>query len=88
MGERRITYADLDYNMHMNNTKYPDMVCDFLPDPSACRVVGASLAYYREAAYGDTLTVERAEGGEGVYYFRTKRQDTVCLEAMIKTEQR
>ena len=88
VGERRITYADLDYNMHMNNTKYPDMVCDFLPDPTACRVVGASLAYYREAAYGDTLTVERADGGEGVYYFRTKKGDTVCLEAMIRTEKR
>lgn len=88
VGERRITFADLDYNMHMNNTKYPDMVCDFLPDPAKTRVTGMSLAYHREAAYGDTMTVERADGGAGVYYFRTKRQDTVCLEAMVKTEPR
>lgn len=88
VGERRITFADLDYNMHMNNTKYPDMVSDFLPDPTACRVVGMSLAYLREAAYGDTVTVERAEGGEGVYYFRTKKGDVVCLEAMVRTEKR
>ena len=88
VGERRITFADLDYNMHMNNTKYPDMVCDFLPDPANLRVVGMSLAYHREAAYGDTLTVERAAAGEGVYYFRTKKDDIVCLEAMVKTEPR
>ena len=86
VGERRITFADLDYNMHMNNTKYPDMVCDFLPDPTACRVVGMSLAYHREAVFGDTVTVERADGGEGVYYFRTKKDDAVCLEAMVRTE--
>ena len=88
VGERRITFADLDYNMHMNNTKYPDMVCDFLPDPANLRVVGMSLAYYREAAFGDTVTVERADGGEGVYYFRTKKGDAVCLEAMVKTAPR
>ena len=88
VGHRRIVYSDLDYNMHMNNTKYPDMVCDFLPDPAKTRVVGMSLAYHREAAYGDTVTVERAEGGDGVYYFRTKKGDTVCLEAMVKTEAR
>ena len=88
VGKRKIVYSDIDYNMHMNNTKYPDMVCDFLPDPAKTRVTGMSLAYHREAAYGDTMTVERADGGAGVYYFRTKRQDTVCLEAMVKTEPR
>lgn len=88
VGERRTVYSDLDYNMHMNNTKYPDMVCDFLPDPAKTRVVGMSLAYHREAAYGDTVTVERAAAGDGVYYFRTKKEDTVCLEAMVRTEAR
>ena len=88
VGERTVTFADLDYNMHMNNTKYPDMVCDFLPDPTSCRVVGMSLAYHREAAYGDTVTVERADGGDGIYYFRTRKGDAVCLEAMVRTEKR
>ena len=88
IGEYTVNYSDTDINMHMNNTKYPDMVCDFLPDPANLRVVGMSLAYYREAAFGDTVTVERADGGEGVYYFRTKKGDAVCLEAMVKTAPR
>ena len=88
VGQRRIVYSDLDYNGHMNNTKYPDMVCDFLPDPEKTRVVGMSLAFHREAAFGDTVTVERAGGSDGVYYFRTKKEGTVCLEAMVKTEER
>ena len=88
VGERCITFADLDYNMHMNNTKYPDMVCDFLPDPVGTRVTGMSLAYHREAAFGDVIAVERARGENGVYYFRTKKGGDVCLEAMVKTEAR
>ena len=88
VGERRITFADLDYNMHMNNTKYPDMVCDFLPDPVGTRVTGMSLAYHREAAFGDVIAVERARGENGVYYFRTKKGGDVCLEAMVRTEPR
>ncbi len=88
VGERRIAYSDLDYNLHMNNTKYPDMLCDFLPDGNAVRVTGLSLSYCREAAMGDLLTVERAYDGNGVYYFRTKKGDTVCLEARVVTAPR
>ncbi len=88
VGERRIVYSDLDYNMHMNNTKYPDMLCDFLPDGNALRVKGMSLSYCREAAMGDLLTVERASDGAGRFYFRTKQGDTVCLEALVVTEPR
>ena len=87
VGERRIVYSDLDYNGHMNNTRYPDMLCDFLPDTTHTRVVGVSLAYRKEAAYGDTLTVERAADENGVFYIRTRLGQETCLEAMVKTEQ-
>lgn len=86
VGSRTIAFSDIDYNMHMNNTKYPDMLCDFLPDPAHTRVVGVSLSYQKEAAYGDTLAVERADVGDGVYYIRTRKGDVTCLEAMVKTE--
>ena len=85
VGERRIAFSDIDYNMHMNNTKYPDMVCDFLPDPAHTRVTGISLSYCREAAYGDALRIERADAGNGVFYIRTRKDDVTCLEAMIRT---
>jgi acyl-ACP thioesterase len=88
VGERHISFSDIDYNMHMNNTKYPDMLCDFLPNPAATRVTGVSLAYCKEAAYGDTLTVERASAGEGTYYIRTRKGEDVCLEALVRTENR
>ncbi len=88
VGKREIVYSDLDYNMHMNNTKYPDMLVDFLPDPQKVQVTGMSLAYYQEAHFGDTVTVLRADAGEGVYYFRTVKGDITCLEAMVRTQER
>lgn len=86
VGSRTIAFSDIDYNMHMNNTKYPDMLCDFLPDPAHTRVVGVSLSYLKEAAYGETLSVERANVGDGIYYIRTRKGDVTCLEAMVKTK--
>lgn len=85
VGERRIVYSDLDFNYHMNNTKYPDMVCDFLPDMKGKFVSSLSLAYMNEAAFGDTLTVQRSEVSEEAYLVRTVRGDgKVCLEAAIE----
>ena len=87
VGSRAIVYSDLDFNRHMNNTKYPDMICDFLPSMDGHWVTSLSLSYLREAAFGDTLTVSRATkdgDGEG-YLIRTTRPDgAVCLEAEVE----
>lgn len=83
LGERRIVYSDLDYNMHMNNTHYPDMLCDYLPLEDVEKIRGFSLSYLHEAAYGNRITVLGARR-EDCYYFRTLNEEgTVCLEAQI-----
>lgn len=85
-GERRIVYSDLDFNRHMNNTKYPDMICDFLPSMDGKWVTSLSLSYLREGAFGDTLTIHRAPIADqpDVYLIRTTRPDgAVCLEAEV-----
>ncbi len=86
VGERKIVYSDLDFNHHMNNTRYPDMICDFLPDMAGKWVSSLSLSYMREAANGDTLTVHRAAVTDtpDTYLIRTTRPDgAVCLEAEV-----
>jgi len=83
VGKRRIVYSDLDYNMHMNNTRYPDMLCDYLPTDEIGRISGIFLSYVHEAAFGDTLDVMRAKS-ENVRYFRTLGESgQTCLEAEI-----
>ena len=83
VGERRIVYSDLDYNMHMNNTKYADMLCDFIPIEDVPRVKGISISYLNEASFGSTLRLYRADSDEK-YGFRAVRDDqNVCIEAEI-----
>ena len=59
-GKRVIRYSDIDYNGHMNNTKYPDMLADLLPEPTKVWVNGFSLAFLQEAKFGSELSIFRA----------------------------
>lgn len=87
IGERKIVYSDIDYNGHMNNTHYPNMLCDFTPDILAKNVTGFTLSFLHEAAYGHTLKVFRCEREDGGYFFRTLDEaGNTCLEAMLLTE--
>lgn len=82
-GSRRIVYSDLDYNMHMNNTRYADMLCDFLPLEEVGRIRGMSLAYLNEAAFGQSIRVF-GQKQENAYRIRTVNGDGVtCLEAEL-----
>ena len=83
LGERRIVYSDLDYNMHMNNTRYADMLCDFMPLEDVPAIKGMSLSYLHEAAFGDVIKIY-AKKSDGRYSFRTVNQNGVtCLEAEV-----
>lgn len=87
-GERTIRYCDIDYNGHMNNTRYPDMLCDFLPDVFSKRVVGFTLSYLHEATFGHTLKVYRTATENGFLFRTVDAGDVVCLEAYLQIEDR
>ena len=83
MAKRSIVYSDLDYNMHMNNTKYTDMLCDHIPLSDVGKIKGVFLSYLNEAAYGDELDIHHALS-DNVHYFRTVNgSGRACLEAML-----
>lgn len=90
VGKRKIVYSDIDYNMHMNNTRYPDMICDFLSEMTdesiGFRVASASLSYLKESHLGATLTVFRSVmSDDGSVLIRTVNENgDICLEAVIK----
>ncbi len=87
VGEYRVTYADTDFNNHMNNTRYPDMLADFLPMQGR-RFRSITLNFQKEAPAGSTLRVSLAKV-EDTYYFRTLREDgaTNIEAAVILTEE-
>jgi acyl-ACP thioesterase len=91
VGKRKIMYSDIDYNMHMNNTHYPDMICDYLEEMTGevpCFVSAMSLSYLKESPLGATLTITRGEKNEDrVIEMRTLNEaGEICLEAVVKLE--
>ena len=83
LASRKIVYSDLDYNMHMNNTKYTDMLCNFIPVEDTEKVSGILLSYVNESSFGDTLDVRHALV-DSTHYFRTLNgEGKVCLEAQL-----
>ena len=86
VGERTIVYSDLDLNGHMNNTNYPDMLCDFIPDMHNKRILMLGINYVSEVVGSEVLKVYLAHN-DGQYYIRTVRQDgTTNCEAIIMPE--
>lgn len=84
VGTRRIVYSDIDYNGHMNNTRYPDMLCDFLPEMCESRMTGMVLSYRREAVFGHTLRVFSTKNEDGYLICTADKEGNVCTEAFIK----
>ena len=86
VGERTVSYSDVDRNVHMNNTVYADMLCDFVFTQSFGRVTSMSISFLNEAPFGQTLKVYRANDDD-TYYIRTVREDgRTNIEAEIITE--
>ena len=87
VGERRVVWSDVDVNLHVNNTGYPNILCDFLPDPGAGQLLGMSIYYRNEAKLGESVTVMRGEETtpEGIrrYWFRTLVGEKINVEAMM-----
>lgn len=71
-----------------NNTRYPDVICDFLP-PEAMEgkaLSALSVSYMKEAPLGDVLQISRAPVPDtgGSYLFKAVRGDgEICFEAQI-----
>ncbi|MBE6548431.1 MAG: hypothetical protein E7667_06120 [Ruminococcaceae bacterium] len=87
VGQRKIAYSDIDYNMHMNNTNYPDMLCDFIPDMEGKYVSEMSLTYLKEAPLGAVLDVFCSQREDGRFVFKTQNKNgETCLEATVKLE--
>lgn len=62
VGERTVRYSDLDYNMHLNNTVYCDIITDFLPGGAIGRQYSEiQINYVTESTLGDTLKIYAGE---------------------------
>ena len=82
VGKHEVQYSEVDLNRHMNNTRYIDMFCHYLPMEGK-RVASFSINYLHEAAFRTVLSVNLLPW-EGKYLFRTLRPDgQVNVEAEV-----
>lgn len=86
-GERIVEYADIDVNGHMNNTRYPDVLCGFLDTSmKGNRVISLVLSFIGEAPLGESVKYYSGVS-DGGYYVRSIRGDgKTNVEAEIMLE--
>ena len=83
VGEHTVSYSDADTNGHMTNTRYPELICNFLPDMKGKRVSNLAINFLGEAPIETTLKVYFAKYDD-VSYIRTLRPDgTKNIEAEV-----
>ncbi|MBQ2377961.1 MAG: hypothetical protein II297_06140 [Clostridia bacterium] len=85
-GRHKVRYSDIDYNQHLTNTRYPNLICDMLPSLEGKRVSEFSISFVNQAETGEDLTFLVGEA-DGAYYVRSLRIDgKVNVEARVKLE--
>lgn len=80
VGERVIRRSDVDYNRHMNNTFYPDMLMDYA-EIGESFISSFSINFAGEAALGERITVLSARDGDRLYFRTVKENGKTGAEA-------
>lgn len=82
-GTHLIRRSEIDFNGHLNNTEYADLLCDYAPGGMDGRhVTGFSIGYRREAREGQTLALFAQDDGAAIW-MRGDREDGPCFEAKM-----
>ncbi len=70
VGTYPVLYGDIDYNCHMNNTKYINVLLNFIPDGMSGKWLrNAEMEYHSECRAGEILRVLMASDAEDAYIF-------------------
>ncbi len=86
VGSKTVMYSDVDMNMHMNNTRYMDMLWNYIPDIMDRKVNSISIRYMAEAPINSEPEIFMAPGEEpGQWYFMTRVGERTNIEAIFTT---
>lgn len=88
VGNRVIRYSDIDYNGHLNNTVYADILTDYLPaELNALQTDTFTICFLEEAVEGETLSILTAreeKDNRPTVWMRGIGQKGICFEAEIQ----
>lgn len=80
---KTVLWSETDVNRHLNNTRYADILCDYLPGGMAGRrVTGFQIDCLKEARAGDQLSLFAKEG-DGEVLMEAKNGDKPCFGAVL-----
>ncbi len=74
VGEYTVRYTDTDMNGHMNNTNYPDMLFNCIPNAGSKMMKSIALSFVSDAKVGDNLKIYMTKI-DGKYYLRSLHDD-------------
>lgn len=83
-GEHLVKLSELDFNGHLNNTRYADIVFDNLPAETASQMSGFSITFSHEAKGGDCLQLARIQREDGAWMLTAQNGDQTCFTAEIR----
>ena len=87
-----VEYGEVDMNMHMNNTYYPDMIWNRLPGVESKKMTSLSIRFMAEAPLGEKIRIFRSKlaeplddgcGAEESWYFKSMVKGRTNIEAII-----
>ena len=82
---RQVRFSDLDYNGHMNNAIYAEVVMDVLPTEASMEKEPSSfgILFQKEAKFGQVINLEVCPREENGYYIGGRVAGERCFEAEI-----
>ena len=82
-GSHQVKHCDCDMNLHMNNTNYPDMIWNEIPDNIKKRATGFSFRFMAEAPRGETIEIRRGQPEE-IIDDGSSPEETWCFMTEVK----
>ena len=78
-------YSVCDCNGHINNTRYADLICNFISaqEFESKRIQKMVLLYHKEIPFGAEFELKRGKQAENRIYFTAQAQDKNCMEANV-----
>ncbi len=82
-GDYTAMYGDVDLNHHVNNARYPDIFCGYLPTMEGMAVKAMTISYIHEIPPGTAVKIYTASVNEGFGVRSVLPDGTVSAEAYI-----
>ena len=87
VADRMVVFSDVDYNQHLNNTRYADIICDFIPNlGKEVEICELDLVFSGEAYLNENIEIFRTETEENTYVINGTHSRGRCFEAKVKVK--